>query len=107
MFKILPPSSVLSINIVVLEPGNGGERDTFLADNNIETFLIVGKSKPQQQPQQPQSNLSGLQTSAVQNGSFFNFDSRPIYFVKTLTQLDINTKLHNTHTIQRLMKNIK
>ena len=51
-----------------VEPGNGGERDTFLADNNIETFLIVGKSKPQQQPQ---SNLSGLQTSAVQNGSFF------------------------------------
>ena len=100
----LAKSSVLSIYIVVLEPGNGGERDTFLADNNIETFLIVGKSKPQQQPQ---SNLSGLQTSAVQNGSFFNFDSRPIYFVKTLTQLDINTKLHNTHTIQRLMKNIK
>ena len=51
-----------------VEPGNGGERDTFLADNNIETFLIVGKSKPQQQPQ---SNLSGLQASAVQNGSFF------------------------------------
>ena len=73
-----------------MEPGNGGERDTFLADNNIETFLIVGKSKPQQQPQ---SNLSGLQTSAVQNGSFFKFDSRPIYFVKTLTQLDMLLKL--------------
>ena len=73
-----------------MEPGNGGERDTFLADNNIETFLIVGKSKPQQQPQ---SNLSGLQTSAVQNGSFFKFDSRPIYFVKTLTQFDMLLKL--------------
>ena len=28
-----------------VEPGNGGERDLFLAENNIETFLILGKSK--------------------------------------------------------------
>ena len=29
-----------------VEPGNGGERDIFLAENSIETFLIVGKAKP-------------------------------------------------------------
>ena len=28
-----------------VEPGSGGERDQFLADNNIETFLIVGRKK--------------------------------------------------------------
>ena len=28
-----------------VEPGNGKERDHFLAENNIETFLIVGKTK--------------------------------------------------------------
>ena len=28
-----------------VEPGCGGERDQFLADNNIETFLIVGESR--------------------------------------------------------------
>ena len=28
-----------------VEPGSGGDRDQFLADNNIETFLIVGRKK--------------------------------------------------------------
>lgn len=28
-----------------VEPGHGGERDAFLSENNIETFLIVGKAK--------------------------------------------------------------
>ena len=27
-----------------VEPGHGGERDQFLAENSIETFLIVGKT---------------------------------------------------------------
>ena len=44
-----------------VEPGKGGERDTYLADNNIETFLIVGKAKPQQQPQSNHTSI-GTQT---------------------------------------------
>ncbi len=28
-----------------VEPGNGGDRDQFLSDNNIETFLITGRNK--------------------------------------------------------------
>ncbi len=32
----------------VVEDGHGGERDQFLADNQIETFLIVGRKKKEE-----------------------------------------------------------
>ncbi len=30
-----------------VEPGHGGDRDQFLYDSKIETFLIVGRAKQQ------------------------------------------------------------
>ena len=49
-----------------VEPGNGGERDQFLADNQIETYLIVGKEQQQpQQQQQQQQQQNGPNTKVI------------------------------------------
>ena len=40
-----------------VEPGNGNKHDTFLADNDIETFFIVNNSTPNQLSKSGSCNL--------------------------------------------------
>lgn len=48
-----------------VEPGHGAERDAFLAENNIETFLIVGKANSAKPSTQTQIQIS--QRSSVKS----------------------------------------
>ena len=70
-----------------VEPGNGGERDAFLNDNNIETFLIVGRSK---QPQSA-STTSAVPALVVER----NASQQPFPAAAALQQ---NSKLKSTGT---------
>ena len=69
-----------------VEPGNGGERDAFLNDNNIETFLIVGRSK---QPQSASTTSSVPALVVERNASQQPFPA---------AALQQNSKLKSTGT---------
>jgi hypothetical protein len=52
-----------------VEPGNGGDRDQFLFDYKVETFLIVGRTKPKASDQ---TAISSSESATTGNGKAKN-----------------------------------
>ena len=48
-----------------VEPGHGGERDQFLAENSIETFLIVGKTNENNHQHHQKKKTTFQETSST------------------------------------------
>ena len=73
-----------------VEPGNGGERDNFLAENCIETFLIIEKTKETEETSdKPHSNK--YTTTQFQESVISESKTNGVqYLLKSLSEEDSN-----------------
>ena len=73
-----------------VEPGNGGERDNFLAENSIETFLIIEKTKETEETSnKPHSNK--YTTTRFQESVISESKTNGVqYLLKSLSEEDSN-----------------
>ena len=59
-----------------VEPGHGGERDQFLAENSIETFLIVGKTNENNHQHHQKKKTTFQETSSTITTVSFKINSK-------------------------------